>query len=155
MIINSWSFFRMLPTSCEDANLSDCKIISSKGFGEILESESDPSETEYELRRAINIVAYLAMSVGKSFYSTRTQTINIFEHLITGHNDYFLSLFFYKLISNFAQYPSLLLITFLSIEKVFDRALQSKYVSYPIFSNSERVITPSFTLAAHSKRMTK
>ena len=60
------------------ANLSDCKIISSKGFGEILESESDPSETEYELRRAINIVAYLAMSVGKSFYSTRTQTINIF-----------------------------------------------------------------------------
>ena len=86
----------MLPTSCEDANLSDCKIISSKGFGEILENESDPSETEYELRRAINIVAYLAMSVGKSFYSTRTQTINIFEHLITGHNDYFLSLFFYK-----------------------------------------------------------
>ena len=120
----------MLPTSCEDANLSDCKIISSKGFGEILESESDPSETEYELRRAINIVAYLAMSVGESFYSTRAQTINIFEHLITGHNDYFLSLFFYKLISNFAQYPSLLLITFLSIEKVFDRALQSKYVSY-------------------------
>ena len=136
----------MLPTSCEDANLSDCKIISSKGFG-----ESDPSETEYELRRAINIVAYLAMSVGKTFYSTRTQTINIFEHLITGHIDYFLSLFFYKLISNFAQYPSLLLITFLSIEKVFDRALQSKYVSYPFFSNSERVITPSFTLAAPSK----
>ena len=63
----------MLPTSCEDANLSDCKMISSKGFG-----ESDPSETEYELRRAINIVAYMAMSVGKSFYSTRTQTINIF-----------------------------------------------------------------------------
>ena len=95
----------MLPTSCEDANLSDCKIISSKGF-----DESDPSETEYELRRAINIVAYLAMSVGKSFYSTRTQTINIFEHLITGHNDYFLSLFFLQIniqfcsVSIFASY---------------------------------------------------
>ena len=50
----------MSETSCEESNLSDCKSVSGKAFDEA-------GERDYEvvhLRRAINIVAYLVMSVG-------------------------------------------------------------------------------------------
>ena len=60
----------MSETSCEESNLSHCKGVSSKAFDEA-------EEREYEvvnLRRAINIVAYLVMSVG--------MTGNIFNSFI-------------------------------------------------------------------------
>ena len=60
----------MSETLCEESNLSHCKGVSSKAFDEA-------EEREYEvvnLRRAINIVAYLVMSVG--------MTGNIFNSFI-------------------------------------------------------------------------
>ena len=46
----------MSETSCERVNLSDCKSVA--------ELEGEREDAVVNLRRAINIVAYLLMSVG-------------------------------------------------------------------------------------------
>ena len=43
-------------TSCESSNLSDCKSVD--------EVDGEEDDAVYALRRAINIVAFLLMSVG-------------------------------------------------------------------------------------------
>ena len=51
----------MIETSCESRNVSDCKSVA--------EVEGERDYEVVDLRRAINIVAYLLMSVGMMFYT--------------------------------------------------------------------------------------
>ena len=56
--------FRMSQPSCEDSNLSHCKSISSKAF----DGAPERAYEVVDLRRAINIVAYLVMSIGMAVF---------------------------------------------------------------------------------------
>ena len=52
--------FRMSETSCESRNVSDCKSVA--------EVEGERDYEVVDLRRAINIVAYLVMSIGMAVF---------------------------------------------------------------------------------------